>query len=418
MCFGDLLLLLFMWVVSMKVWKECGIDYMKLLQLQDTEYPHLKSPIRSVMQSFANDILLFLTTFIVFNKILRGAYHHHYSVTYAHTIPVLLAMYYGYRLVTPFEGRKQWLHMLWRVLAAPFYPIIFRDGYIGDLLTSLVRVSVPFVFSIVYVILSIYAWLANDWKYVGTTSDRWWTGKIEYSLIVLPVLTLFPLWIRLIQCLRRCVETGQRWPHLGNALKYTSAMVVIAYGTFQPQVRYQIWWLFSFTFATCFQFLWDVFQDWGILQLHFPTTKNTLNHAPNLVNDLWHKLSHVRVSIRSKRLLGPKWVYIVIMVINLALRFAWTLTLMPPETENNSLTLYSIFMNHVTPFIAAAEIIRRMVWGFFRLEWEQIEVLQKSHLLDTIDSSSENDREEEDDEDDVEKREESGSFLSESEKVS
>jgi len=36
-CFGDLLLLLWMWGVSMQVWRSAGIDFVRLLQLQETE---------------------------------------------------------------------------------------------------------------------------------------------------------------------------------------------------------------------------------------------------------------------------------------------------------------------------------------------------------------------------------------------
>lgn len=399
MCFGDFLLLLFMWAVSMYVWRHSGIDYIKLLNLHDTEIPQSKHPVLMVMQSFATDILIFLVTFIFFNKAVRGAYHGHYKLAYAHTLPVMLAIYYFYRMCQPFETRKTWLYMLWKVLGAPWYSVEFRDGYIGDLLTSLVRVSVPFIFSLVYVIISLYAWLMNDMKWILSTSDRWWTDQRGYSLVLLPFLTIFPLWIRLLQCLRRSVETGNRWPHMANALKYTSAIFVISFGTFQPSVRTNYVWILCFTLATIFQFSWDIFQDWGILQIQWPSPNR--NHHDHIATgssasadgyNIWEtfeRLNEVTITMRTKRLLGPKWIYLAVMGVNLVLRFAWTLTLLPPQEPTDSWSFYATFMNHLIPFIAAAEIVRRMVWGFFRLEWEQIEVLQKANLIDYLDDDLE-----------------------------
>ena len=383
-----------MWAVSMYVWRHSGIDYIKLLNLHETEIPQAKHPVLMVMQSFANDILIFLVTFIFFNKAVRGAYHGHYKLAYAHALPVLLAMYYFFRMLQPLESRKSWLYMLWKVLAAPWYPVEFRDGYIGDLLTSLVRVSVPFVFSLVYVVVSLYAWLTNDMKWIVSTSDRWWTDQKGYSLVLLPFLTIFPLWIRLLQCLRRSVESGNRWPHMGNAAKYTSAIIVISFGTFQPDVRSNPIWILCFTLATLFQFAWDIFQDWGILQIQWPSLRNhtvsttqtfSVQFGGISVWEVFERLNEVTITMRTKRLLGPKWIYVTVMGVNLALRFAWTLTLLPPHPNSETWSFYATFMNHLIPFIAAAEIIRRMVWGFFRLEWEQIEVLQKANLVDYLD---------------------------------
>ena len=36
MCIGDLLLLLWMWGVSMRVWRSAGIDFVRLLRLEGT----------------------------------------------------------------------------------------------------------------------------------------------------------------------------------------------------------------------------------------------------------------------------------------------------------------------------------------------------------------------------------------------
>ena len=63
-----------------------------------------------------------------------------------------------------------------------------------------------------------------------------------------------------MQCLRKSVETGERWPHIPNALKYTSAIIVIAVGVFQPSVRTygtlpNVVWVIFFVLATCYQYV-------------------------------------------------------------------------------------------------------------------------------------------------------------------
>lgn len=76
-CFGDLFLLLIMWGVSMHVWRTSGIDFMRLLELERTELSQLKGHRTAedmVFSSATNGCIVFLTMFIVFNKVIRGAY--------------------------------------------------------------------------------------------------------------------------------------------------------------------------------------------------------------------------------------------------------------------------------------------------------------------------------------------------------
>lgn len=364
----------------MYVWKSSGIDFIQLLQLQNTEIGQSKYPVSLVIKSFIDDILIFFLTFILFNKIIRGAHRGQYRLSIAHIIPVLLTMYYCYRVTQPFTiSRKAWLYMLWKVVAAPFYKVEFVDGYIGDLLTSLVRVSVPFLFSILYVILSVIAWITNKLDWAVTTSNTWWSEYKIFHFGIIPWLMLYPLWLRFVQCLRRSIETRKRWPNYGNALKYTSALVVIAYGSFQPEVRSNYTWIFAFVCATIYQFLWDIFQDWGMIVIGgIPASDG--DESPSFL-DVLRNLEKITFSFRKKRLLGSVWIYTFVMFLNLAFRFAWTLTLLPPvDPKEHGFSLYSVVMYHIGTLIAALEIIRRMVWGFFRLEYEQIELMKKKNL--------------------------------------
>ena len=114
------------------------------------------------MYKCATDLsLLFLSIFILFNKVRRGVFQLHGSLVAAHALPACMVMFFVYRMLVPPASRKVWHRMLWTVLLAPLYPVSFRDGYVGDLLTSLVRVVLPLCFSVAYLVMSGYAWLSN-----------------------------------------------------------------------------------------------------------------------------------------------------------------------------------------------------------------------------------------------------------------
>jgi len=377
-CFGDLLLLLWMWGLSMQIWRASGIDFIRLLRLEDTELASMRAPENCVYSSATNLSIIFLVVFICFNKAVRGVFNHHGSLAVAHSLPTLMVLFFVYRIVNPFKTRSKWLGFLGQVLAAPFYPVVFRDGYVGDLLTSLVRVSIPMCFSLVYLVVTAFSWLTNKLSFAASRSDLWWQDSVVFRLAIVPVLTLMPLWIRLMQCLRRSVESGKRWPHFANALKYTSAIAVISFGTFRPLIRKDPIWVACFVFATLFQYLWDLTMDWGIL---------VYANDPKASN-----LAFGGFAIRQTRMLGPLWVYVAVMLANLVLRFAWALTLLPANSTPDDQSWYALLLTYLAPLIAAGEVLRRMVWGFFRLEYEQLEVLGTkaltSHAPSSLSSSS------------------------------
>jgi len=377
MCFGDLLLLLLMWGVSINVWRVVGIDYIRLLELEETEIAQQRRPDSVIYDSTSNLCMLFLVSFILFNKAVRGGYLAHSNLSLAHAIPAMLVLFCTARMLHPFHTRRRWLFMLLRVLLAPSYAVIFRDGYIGDLLTSLVRVFIPMIFSFLYVLITAYAWLFNDIALTELRSNSWWTESILYQRFLVPFVTLLPLWLRLQQCLRRSVESGKRWPHLFNALKYASAIIVISFGTFQPTLRHNSLWVTAFILTTLYQFAWDLTQDWGLLVLIPPRVPTPIASSSGI--GCVDYLVGSQVVFRKTRLLGPISVYIAIIIMNFLLRFTWALTLLPVPIDIEGVhTLYVSLVNHVSPLLASLEIIRRMVWGFLRLEHEQLETLSRA----------------------------------------
>ena len=195
-----------------------------------------------------------------------------------------------------------------------------------------------------------------------------------------------PLWWRFLQNLRQCFDAKQRWPYLGNALKYFVAAQVAMFGLFHPHYQRTTWWLTSFVVATLYQIWWDIFMDWGLLERR-----------------RWRPDGKQSWGLRQQRLYRNTWVYWTICAVNIVLRFCWTLSFIPPRYLDATGVLTETFgeLTFITsPTIACAEIIRRTLWGLLRFEWEAIKHLpadfgqgaqrRKYHDVDAADAQPNN----------------------------
>ena len=102
-----------------------------------------------------------------------------------------MIVFFIYRVMHPPVPRKKWLQMLWVVCTAPFNPVIFRDGYIGDLLTSLVRVLIPMCFSFAYLIMSAGKHTNHTNHSYACCSYTYHHTPYPYILSVNPIDTLY-----------------------------------------------------------------------------------------------------------------------------------------------------------------------------------------------------------------------------------
>ncbi|KAL7540702.1 hypothetical protein ACHAXR_010514 [Thalassiosira sp. AJA248-18] len=262
----------------------------------------------------------------------------------------------------PWRKRK----VIWTIVSltvgAPFYEVTFRDGFIGDILTSTVRPLQDLAFTVFFLPLGLKAWWSQQLYTMDAAAiplERSWL----LHTVVLPACTLSPLWWRFLQNLRQCYDSKQRWPYLGNALKYLLAAEVAVFGVFDPTVKTSPLWLTCFFSATLYQVWWDVFMDWGLLWPY---------------------------SLRSQRLYRRKWVYLVIFGINFCLRFVGMLTLIPPvylsRTTGLIVNTYNDpdFQLFVGSLIALAEIFRRTIWALLRLEKNEVRPLGNNNRLDNL----------------------------------
>ncbi len=283
-------------------------------------------------------------------------------------------------------------------------------------------------------------------------------------VVVVPLLTALPLWWRFMQCLRRYRDTGQRFPHLANALKYALSHSVLLFGVFNPALKaplplqvlidrldggdgevdaaaadaaeaaaadaaaeaaanavivspYQVIWLMFMVASTLYTFSWDVAMDWDLGHFDSPNASHSHSHShlhsptgaagggasllPTAAAAHIHSSSggsdvccvssnSIGVGsgsgsgsdskrggtsgcgssgLRDQLIFKKPQLYWIAIGVDLVLRFAWSLTLIPRGSDSplpQWLTLY------LDPALAALEIMRRCMWGCLRLEHEHL----------------------------------------------
>ena len=344
---GNLIFLLWLGIASVHGWRACGLQWEAIFGMDEASAA-LCDPTRNpALVADASDLTLaFIASFLCFYKAIRGVFLSAVSPGLAHCFPLLLVLYVCYKICTPAARAKRLATALVRVVSAPFGPAVtFADGFVGDVLTSLARVLVDIAFSVLFYLAGIHGFAADK----NHLFDDRISGSWYFRCAVVPALTASPLWWRFCQNIQRARETGDRWPHIANALKYASAQTVTLWGVWHPELHASGLWIAAFVLATLYQFVWDVTMDWGLVEL--------AEAGPRL---------------RRRRLVlgGDSRVYYAVCAANLLLRFGWTLSLLP---ERGGRFFMPELQLRLSPVIAAAELARRAAWAVFRLEKEQID---------------------------------------------
>ena len=289
----------------------------------------------------------------------------------APAFPLALFARAAYRLLSPWDRRRD----LWAVLGitagAPLYDVTFRDGLVGDVLTSAVRPLQDLAYTAFFLPAGLDAWRvgglyspefgkggateAFDDAAASVPPERDWA----LHTLILPACAMSPMWWRYLQNLRRCHDARRRWPHLGNAAKYLVAAEVACLASFDPGVRSNPAWVACFVAATAYQVWWDVFQDWGLVE--------------------WDALEG-GFRLRRTRLYGRgrDRAYVAAAAVNALLRFVGMVTLIPPVYLSRATGL--VVSGRGGPGVrmaaetaaACAELFRRTVWAVLRVEWEVI----------------------------------------------
>ena len=290
-------------------------------------------------------------------------------------LPLIFLSILFVRVVIPWKARTRFWSTIHSTISSPFYTVAFRDAFLGDVLTSLVRPLQDCCFAIFYYFASMYGIFTGKVSLEDTGSRL--TYNILLHNVVLPTCAVLPLLCRFLQTLRQAYDEQRRWPHLGNAFKYLSASLVISYGmTHSEDVRSRLW-ILSFVFCAFYQIWWDVFIDWELITI---TSKEELGgiFIP-LVG---------RIQLRSKRLFKSDKSYWRIIILNGLFRFTWMLSFIPAyhliTSTGEIKNTFSRDVKSVVGFVVSlAELVRRSAWCILRLELETIKITDEHYISGT-----------------------------------
>jgi hypothetical protein len=232
----------------------------------------------------------------------------------------------------------------------PGNTITFPEILLADAFTSISKILKDFGVSI----FSIYAY------YTGTQIIQ----HHNNAMITVALLASLPFYLRVRQCwvqLDSCSDFVAKIPVTLNIVKYMSAFPPIwitaaaSLGYSHPRLPALL--ALVATINSTYSFLWDVVQDWGLIQVK----------------------RDMRLYTRP-RLYLPVPVYAIAVFLNLFLRFSWSITSIPYFSGYHSSVIVLI--------IEVGEICRRSMWNVLRVEWEVIvqqerSLEQKDKLVDS-----------------------------------
>ncbi|CAI5740684.1 unnamed protein product [Peronospora destructor] len=366
---GCLLLLHWLVGVSLYVWRAARINYRYIFELN----PRRAQSYPQVFSSATNMTILFLANVLLYYKVVNGYFPEELLHRGYYPLALFLYTFYFYA-IRPWGQQLGMLRTLWEVVCSPLYSVSFFHTFVGDYLTSTVKVTQDVTWSVCFFVTKEFLRKdvvppgvgAPDLQYFPADPDERTCADNVYNVnVVIPLVCVLPLWWRFLQNLRRVYDTKTWWPHLPNAAKYALTQVVVLFGLFHPlhsdnneenasQVRlFSVAWLFLFTASSLYTWVWDVTMDWGLGRPQFKF-------------------------LGDSQMFSHKWVYYAAIVADLFLRFAWTLTLIPPRGAARWLPLY------LQPFTMVLELFRRTFWSFFRLENEHLRNTQGFRRVDFI----------------------------------
>lgn len=243
-----------------------------------------------------------------------------------------------------------------RLTFSGIYPVEFIDFFLGDVISSL-------TYSMADLALLKCIISNNDPNFICSSSN----------LVSMGVLSCIPSYWRLMQCIRRYLDSGDWFPHALNALKYSFGVAynasLSAYRISRHAPDKKTAFIIIATINSTCTSIWDILLDWSLLQ-----PNSDVNPNPNFLlrKDLyfagkrkdWQKGSYSK---------SGKLFYYIVMILDVVIRFQWIIYVITPD---------SIQQSAVTSFIlATTEVIRRFNWILLRVENEHVANVQLLRVI-------------------------------------
>ncbi|KAG8995278.1 hypothetical protein FRB93_001172 [Tulasnella sp. JGI-2019a] len=326
-------------------------------------------------------------TYIIFKMAINGdmkMMDRSRSIVTIASVGVLVGLFCPFNVIQKRE-RDIFLVALRRCLfPSSSKPVYFCDVILADIFTSFAKVLGDI-------------WVSINMLMPGGSLLMAAVDLHGWSEWMVPVLISLPFVIRFRQCIAEYSGSGYTNTRpLFNAIKYASSFPVIFLSAMQKIVVADIkatkgaeealhttWhgehrifrlWLLFLVISSVYSFWWDVTNDWGLDLLRrksdppvaLPSTNVTLNapHRPQHPSPShFHLQPNHPYGLRTPLLFGYPILYYAAIILNLVLRFTWSMKLSPHLHTFAELEA-GVFM------VEACELLRRWLWVFFRVEWE------------------------------------------------
>ncbi len=184
--------------------------------------------------------------------------------------------------------------------------------------------------------------LTGEWQEIVdtetcTTNSNW----------LRPIILCLPAWFRFAQCLRRYRDTGEAFPHLVNAGKYSTTFFVVLFSSLFSSFSHAplfYAWVSAAVISSLYAYAWDIWMDWGLM-----------DSGAGAENPF----------LRDEIVYSSKAYYYLAVVEDLVLRFGWAVSM---GLSNGAYVDADLLASILAPL----EVFRRFVWNFFRLENEHL----------------------------------------------
>uniref|UniRef100_A0A4W3GEL3 Xenotropic and polytropic retrovirus receptor 1 homolog n=1 Tax=Callorhinchus milii TaxID=7868 RepID=A0A4W3GEL3_CALMI len=238
-----------------------------------------------------------------------------------------------------YKSRVWLLKLLFRICTAPFHKVGFADFWLADQLNSLGP-----IFLDLWSIICFYTYDVN-WEseqgLLNPPADA--LMRNSYASGVTCFIQCIPPWIRFAQCLRRYRDSGDAFPHLANAGKYSTVFIMVTFAALYSTEKGKSQALKSCV-STIVTVGWDLKMDWGLLD----------------------KKTKENKFLREETVYRYKAYYYCAVVQDVILRIAWVLNIIFVQMKQSDVS------EIVTTTFGPLEVFRRFVWNFFRLENEHL----------------------------------------------
>ncbi|CAF1149707.1 unnamed protein product [Didymodactylos carnosus] len=254
-----------------------------------------------------------------------------------------------------YRPARYWLlKTLGRIFSAAFHPIFFAEFWLANQLASLEL-----------------AFFDLEYFFCFYTSDRqWWSTNLTspaspkgafctgWSRFLLQAFLLaIPSSIRCAQCIRRYYDSKLKFPHLANAGKYSTSILVaitnslrratniLSYPGKPKKNPFVYTWITAALISSTYKLIWDLKMDWG----------------------LFHKNAGENKFLRNHLVYSSKIYYYYAIIQDIILRYLWTINIFVQFTTGTA-----EYSDVIGFSFGLVEVLRRFLWNFFRLENEHL----------------------------------------------